>query len=146
VADRKQTPTRKPRKTKQNENGGADRHTNSNPPKFIDPSDIPFALQALQDGRKIGAYTDLAPGGGRGQQYLSRSRVSTPLHGKRRLVHALCPLNNASVKQPTRYETLKSLPNILKPNDLMVSLDVESVFFHVAIANTSAAISLFKRS
>jgi hypothetical protein len=103
------------------------------PPKFIDPSDVQFVVQALLDGRKIGAYTDLAPGS---QQYLSRSRVSTPLHGKRRLVHALCPLNNATVKQPTRYETLKSLPNILKPNDFMVSLDVESAFFHVVIAES----------
>ena len=101
------------------------------PSKFIDPSDIHFALQDLQDGRKIGAYTDLASGG---QQYLSRSRVSTPLHGKRRLVHVLCPLNNVTVKQPTRYETLKSLPDILQPNDFMVSLDIESAFFHVAIA------------
>ena len=86
------------------------------PPRFIDPSDTLFAIQALQKGRKIGG----------GQQYLSRSRVSTPLHGKKRLVHALCPLNNATVKQPTRYETLKSLPNILKPNDFVVSLDVEN--------------------
>jgi hypothetical protein len=103
------------------------------PPRFIDPSDTLFAIQALQEGRKIGAYTDLATGG---QQYLSRSRVSTPLHGKKRLVHALCPLNNATVKQRTRYETLKCLPNILKPNDFMVSLDVESAFFHVAIADS----------
>ena len=104
------------------------------PPKFIDPRDTLFAIQALQDGRKIGAYTDLAAGG---HQYLSRSRVSTPLHGKRRLVHALCPLNTATVKRPTCYETLKSLPNILKPNDFMVSLDVESVFFHVVIAESN---------
>jgi len=103
------------------------------PPKFLDPSDTLFTIQALQEGRKIGDYTDLAAGD---QQYLSRSRVSTPLHGKRRLVHALFPLNNATVKQPTRYETLKSLPNILKPNDFMVSLDVESDFFHVAIAES----------
>ncbi len=121
------------------------------PSKFIDPSDIHFALQDLQDGRKIGAYTDLASGG---QQYLSRSRVSTPLHGKRRLVHVLCPLNNVTVKQPTRYETLKSLPDILQPNDFMVSLDIESVFFHVAIAESHrkyfsrhfAVDQLFKRS
>lgn len=32
------------------------------PPKFIDPRDTLFAIQALQDGRKIGAYTDLAAG------------------------------------------------------------------------------------
>ena len=35
-----------------------------------------------------------------------------------RSVHALCPLNNPTVKQPTRYETLKSLPDILQPNEL----------------------------
>jgi hypothetical protein len=117
------------------------------PPRFIDPSDTLFAIQALQEGRKIGAYTDLATGG---QQYLSRSRVSTPLHGKKRLVHALCPLNNATVKQPSRYETLKSLPNILKPNDFMVfwTSRVPSFMWQSRIhtANFSAATSLSKRS
>jgi hypothetical protein len=57
-------------------------------------------------------------------------------HGKHRLVHALGPLNNATVKQTTPYETLRSLPNILKPNDFMVSLGVESAFFHVVIAES----------
>ena len=104
------------------------------PPKFIDPNDIQFVLQTLHNGRKIGAYTDLAT---RGQQYLSRSRVSTPLYVKRCSVHALCPLNNTTVNQPTRYESLMRLPDILQPNNFMVPLDIAlRAFFHVTIAES----------
>ena len=88
-------------------------------------------IQALLQGRQTGAHGDLAPGG---HEFLSRSRVQTPQNGKQRLVHALIPLNDATVKRRARYEDLRQLPSTLKPNDFMISLDVESAFFHVGIA------------
>ena len=102
----------------------------SKPPKFVEPHDVKFVIQALLTGRKTGAYGDLAAGG---EHFLSRSRVTTPLHGKQRIVHALCPLNEATVQRPTKYEGLRDLPSILQPGDWMVSFDVESAFFHIAI-------------
>ena len=88
-------------------------------------------IQELLKGRKIGAYQDLAQGG---EQFLSRSRVHTPPgKGKQRIVHALCSLNEATVKRQTTYEDLRMLTSVVRPQDFMLSLDVESAYFHVPI-------------
>jgi hypothetical protein len=100
-------------------------------PKFVDPEDVDFAIQDLLKGRRIGAYQDLAPGG---EHFLSRSRVHTsPGKGKQHIVHDLCNLNEATVKRQTTYEDLHMLKSVVKPQDLMLSLDVESAYFHVPI-------------
>ena len=100
-------------------------------PKFVDPQDVEFVIQELLKGRKIGAYQDLAPGG---EQFLSRSRVHTPPgKGKQRIVHALCSLNEATVKRQTTYEDLRMLTSVVRTQDFMLSLDVESAYFHVPI-------------
>jgi hypothetical protein len=100
-------------------------------PKFVDPEDVDFAIQDLLKGRRIGAYQGLAPSG---EQFLSRSRLHTsPGKGKQRIVHALCRLNEATVKRKTSYEDLRMLKSVVKPQDFMLSLDVESAFFHVPI-------------
>ena len=100
-------------------------------PKFVDPQDVDFAIQDLIKGRRIGAYQDLAEGG---EQFLSRSRVHTPPgKGKQRIVHTLCSLNEATVKHQTTYEDLRMLKSVVKPQDFMLSLDVESAYFHVPI-------------
>ena len=44
-------------------------------PKFVDPTDVDFAIKDLLKDRRIGVYQDLALGG---EQFLSRSRVHTP--------------------------------------------------------------------
>ena len=70
--------------------------------EFIDKESFhPLKKAPLLQGRKTGAYGDLAPGG---QEFLSRSRVQTPKNGKQRLVHTLIPLNDATVKRRARYE------------------------------------------
>jgi hypothetical protein len=48
-------------------------------------------------------------------------------------VHALCSLNEATVKRQTTYEDLRMLKSVVKTQDFMLSLDVESAFFHVPI-------------
>ncbi len=102
-------------------------------PKFVQDSDVEFVIQALLQGRQTGAYGDLAPGG---HEYLSRSRVQTPQNEKQRLVHALIPLNDATVKKRrARCEDLRQLSSTLKSNDFLISLDVESAFFHVITPN-----------
>ncbi len=50
-----------------------------------------------------------------------------------RIVHALFSLNEATVKRQTTYEDLHMLKSVVSPQDFMLSLDVESVYFHVAI-------------
>jgi hypothetical protein len=100
-------------------------------PKFVDPQDVDFAIQDLLKGRRVGAYQDLTEGD---EQFLSRSRVHTPPgKGKQRIVHALCSLNEATVKRQTTYEDLRMLKSVVKPQDFMLSLDVESAYFHVPI-------------
>jgi hypothetical protein len=62
-------------------------------------------------------------------------RIKTLLRvgkGKQRIVHALYSLNEATVKRQTTYEDLRMLKSV-KPQDFMLSLDVESAFFHVPI-------------
>jgi hypothetical protein len=100
-------------------------------PKFVDSQDVDFAIQVLLKGRLIGAYQDLAPGC---DQFLSRSRVHTPPgKGKQRIVHALCSLNDGTAKRQTTYEDLRMLKSVVRPQDWMLSLDVESVFFQIPI-------------
>jgi hypothetical protein len=108
-------------------------------PKFVDPQDVDFAIQDLLKGRRIGAYQDLAEGG---EQFLSRSRVHTPPgKGKQRIVHALCSLNETTVKRQTTYEDLRMLKSVVKPQDFMLSLDVESAYFHVPSIRSTASSS-----
>jgi hypothetical protein len=100
-------------------------------PKFVDPQDVDFAIQDLLKGRHIGVYQDLDPGG---DQFLSRSRVHTPpVKGKQRIVHVLCSLNDSTAKSQTTYEDLHMLKSVVRPQDWMLSLDVERVFFRVPI-------------
>ena len=47
---------------------------NPSAPKFVDPSDVDFAIKDLLKGRRIGDYQDLALGG---EQFLSRSMTVT---------------------------------------------------------------------
>ncbi len=99
-------------------------------PKFVDPQDVDFTFQDLLKGRRIGAYHDLPPGG---DQFLSRSRVHTPPgKGKQRIVHALCSLNEATVKRQTTYGDLRMLKSVVKPQDFC-SAWMLKVFFHVPI-------------
>jgi hypothetical protein len=82
-------------------------------PKFVDPSDVNFAIKDLLKGRRIGAYQDLAVGG---EQFLSRSRVHTPLgKDKQCIVHTLCSLNEATVKYQTTYEDLCMFKSVIRP-------------------------------
>ncbi len=92
-----------------------------------------FAIQDLLKGRRIGAgrIKTFAPGG---DQFLSRSRVHTPPgKNKQRIVHALYSLNDTTVKRRTTYEDICILKSVVRPQDWMPSLDVESAFFHVPI-------------
>jgi hypothetical protein len=46
---------------------------------------------------------------------------------------SLCSLNDATTKRQTTYEDLRMLKSVVRPQDWMLSLDVDSVFFHVPI-------------
>jgi hypothetical protein len=56
-----------------------------------------------------------------------------PDKGKQRIVHALFSLNDSTAKRQTTYEDLHMLKSVVRPQDWMLNLDVESVFFHVPI-------------
>ena len=103
-------------------------------PREVHPSEIPFILADQDKGRRAGAYVDLAPGG---SSFLSRSRVHTTAAGKSRMVHALCALNEVTVKRPTRCEGVADLPKLLRPGDYLLSADVEAAFWHVPIHASS---------
>ena len=103
-------------------------------PRQVHPSEIPFVLADQDKGRRAGAYVDLAPGGSR---FLSRSRVHTTAAGKSRMVHALCALNEVTVKRPTRCEGVADLPSLLRSGDYLLSADAEAAFWHVPIHSAS---------
>ena len=48
-------------------------------------------------------------------------------------MYALCSLNESTVKRQTRYVDLRILKSVVRPQDWMLILDVESVLFHVPI-------------
>jgi hypothetical protein len=105
-------------------------------PKFVDQQDVDFEIKDLNKGRRIGAYQDLVPGG---EQFLSRSRVHTPPDKvNQRIVHVLWNLNEVTVNRQTTYEDLHILKSVVRPQDFMLSLDVESVFFHVPFIESFA--------
>ncbi len=55
--------------------------------------------------------------------------------GQGQAAHRACPLqpHEATVKSQTTYEDLRMLKSVVRPEDFMLSLDVESAFFHVPI-------------
>ncbi len=100
-------------------------------PKFVDPIDVDFAIKDLLKDRHIRVYQDVALGS---EQFLSRSRVHTPPDkDKQCIVHDLYILNETTVKRQTAYEDRHMLKSVVRTQDFMLSLDVESVFFHVPI-------------
>ena len=68
---------------------------------------------------------------------LSRSRVHTTGAGKQRMVHALCALNEATVKRPAPMQDVRSLPKLLRPGDYLLSADVEAAFWNVPLHASS---------
>ncbi len=48
-------------------------------------------------------------------------------------MHALCSLNETTVRRQTTYEDLRMIKSVVRPQDFMLILDVESVYFHVPI-------------
>jgi hypothetical protein len=50
-----------------------------------------------------------------------------------RNARVLCSLNDATAKRQTTYEDLRILKSVVRPQDWMLSLHVESAFFHVPI-------------
>ena len=53
------------------------------------------------------------------------------------MVHALCVLNEVTVKRPTRCEGVADLPKLLRPGDSLLSADTESGFWHVPMHASS---------
>ncbi len=49
------------------------------------------------------------------------SSYTPPDKGKQRIVHALCSLNEATVKRQTTYEDLRMLKSVVKPQDFMLA-------------------------
>lgn len=103
-------------------------------PRLVHPADVAFVLADQEKGHSRGAYVGLAPGGA---QFLSRSRVHTTGAGKQRMVHALCALNEATVKRPAPMQDVRSLPKLLRPGDYLLSADVEAAFWNVPLHASS---------
>ncbi len=53
------------------------------------------------------------------------------------MVHALCALNEVTVKRPTRCEGVADLPSLLRSGDYLLSADTEEAFWHVPIHSAS---------
>jgi len=68
-----------------------------------------------------------------GASFLSRSRVHTPASGKQRMVHALYGLNEVTTRRPCKYELIRDVPAVLRPDDWMLSVDAEAAFWSVSI-------------
>ena len=96
--------------------------------KFVDPSDVDFAIKDLLKGRRIGAYQDLALGD---EKFLSRSSKGSHSSGQGQAAHRAYPLQS----QRDHGQAANNLrgPSVVRTQDYMLSLDVESAFFHVPI-------------
>ena len=104
-------------------------------PLLVAEIDTEFALDDLAKGDSLGAYQPLVPGGA---DYLSRTRVHTQPNGKRRVVHNYRVINAACTRKTCRYESVKDLPSLLRPNDWLLSLDLSAAFWHVPLHRQSA--------
>ena len=100
-------------------------------PLLVAPEDVNFALEDLAKGDRLGAYQPLLPSG---RDFLSRTRVDTrPGSGKKRVVHNYKKVNDHAVKRTCRYEQVKDLHRLLRPQDWMLSWDVSSAFWTVPL-------------
>ena len=104
-------------------------------PLLVDIKDVAFCLEDLTKGDSLGAYQPLVAGG---KDYLSRTRVHTQPNGKRRVVHNYRRINDACVKQTCRYESIKDLNQLLRPDDWLLSLDLSAAFWHVPLHRQAA--------
>ena len=78
-----------------------------------------FSIQDLKD-RRIGRVKTLLRG---------VSSYTPPDKDNHHIVNDLCSLNEATVKRQTTYEDLHMLKSVVRPQDFMFSLDVESVYW-----------------
>ena len=105
-------------------------------PLLVADRDVEFALSDLAKGDRLGAYQPLLPGG---KDFLSRSRIDTrPGSGKQRVVHNYRRINEFVAKRTCRYENVKDLPQLLRPGDWMLSLDVSGAFWHIPLHASTA--------
>ena len=78
-------------------------------PLLVAPEDVEFAIADLLKGDSLGTYQALLPGG---ENFLSRTSVHT-VNAKQRVVHNYRRINDVSIKQSCRYESVKDLPALL---------------------------------
>ena len=103
-------------------------------PLLVAPEDVEFAIADLLKGDSLGAYQALLPGG---ENFLSRTRVHT-VNAKQRVVHNYRRINDVSIKQSCRYESVKDLPALLRPDDWLLSCDCRNAFWSVPLHAATA--------
>ena len=115
-------------------------HTKPEPfklsPLMVADADVEFAIADLHKGDSLGAYQPLLPGG---EHFLSRTRIDTRAgNGKQRVVHNYRKMNEYACKKTCRYENVKDLHHLLKPQDWMLSLDCANAFWSVPLHPATA--------
>ena len=104
-------------------------------PLLVQNKDVEFVIQDLSKGDSLGAYAPLRP---QGSNFLCRARVHTQASGKQRMVHNYRYLNSFCKKQTCRYEQVKDLHKLLRPQDWLLSLDVSAAYWHVPLHPATA--------
>jgi hypothetical protein len=88
---------------------------------FVQNKDVEFVIHDLSKGDSLGTYAPLRT---QDSNFLFRARVHTQASGKHRMVHNYRYLNSFCKKQTCRYEQVKDLHKLLRPQDWLLSLDV----------------------
>jgi len=100
------------------------------PPMAVDPEDMAWLREKLAEHVVAGAVEEATC-----LQFIAAAFVvRSGALGKRRLVIDLKDLNEASLVAGIRFEGLPHLRHLLRPDDHLFSIDLESAFHHVPIA------------
>ena len=94
-------------------------------PLLVQNKDVEFVIQDLSKGDSLGVYAPLRP---QGSNFLYRAHVHTQASGKQRMIQNYRYLNSFCKKQTCRYEQVKDLHKLLRPQDWLLSLDVSAAY------------------
>jgi len=100
-------------------------HVSRVPTSLAERTELRAMLEKLLDIGVVVPATDT--------RFISRSRLEPKRDGGFRLIVDLRHVNSHLVNMPCSYETLADLQSIIRPDDWMISMDLEQGYYHVGI-------------
>mgnify|MGYP006140333087 FL=1 len=105
------------------------------PPRLVEPQDIDFTLEKIEEGYQTGAHglIPLDSSGHSQARWLAAAHVVTSA-AKQRLVVDYSTLNDACTAATCKYESMADLMQVLTPTSWLLSCDISAAYHHCRMA------------